>query len=81
MMTRHRCALKLLAGGIGVVAVTGTSALASAQPEPSPPVPSIIDQLVTSSPALSVNPTDDGSQSSQWGSFGMICQNFGIRCR
>jgi hypothetical protein len=70
-----------LAGGIGIVAVVETSALASAQPDPAPPVPSIIDQLVTSSPALSVNPTDDGSQSSQWGDFGMICQNFGIRCR
>jgi hypothetical protein len=81
MMTRRRCALTLLAGGIAVVAVTGTSALASAQPDPSPPVPSLIDQLVTSSPALSVNPTDDGSQSSQWGNIGMICQNFGIRCR
>ena len=80
MMTRRRCAL-LLAGVIGVVAVTGTSALASAQPDPSPPVPSLIDQLVTSSPAFSVNPTDDGSQSGEWGSFGMICQNFGIRCR
>ena len=80
-MTPRSAALKLLAGGIGVLAVTTTSAVAVAQPDPSPPVPSIIDQLVTSSPALSVNPTDDGSRSSQWGDFGMICQNFGIRCR
>ncbi len=81
MMTRHSAALKLLAGGLGAFAVTATSAVAFAQPDTSPPVPSLIDQLVTSSPALSVNPTDDGSQSSQWGGFGMICQNFGIRCR
>jgi hypothetical protein len=80
-MTRHRCALRLLAAGVGVVAVTGTSAVAFAQPDQSPPVPSLIDQLVTSSPALSVNPTDDGSESNQWGAFGMICQNFGVRCR
>lgn len=80
-MTRHRCAFKLLAGGIGVVAIAGTSGLASAQADPSPPVPSLIDQLVTLTPVLSVNPTDDGSQSSQWGDFGMICQNFGMRCR
>ncbi len=81
MMTRRRCAAAVLAGGIGVAGVTGTSASAVAQPDPSPPVPVIIDQLVTSSPVLSVNPTDDGSQSSRWGDFGMICQNFGIHCR
>lgn len=81
MMKRHNAVLKLFAGGMGVFAVAGTSAVASAQPEPSPPVPSIIDQLVSSSPVLSVNPTDDGSQPGYWGDFGMICQNFGIRCR
>lgn len=71
----------VLAGAVGLAAATGTSAPATAQPEPSPPVPSIIDQLVTSSPVLSVNPSDDGSETSRWGDFGMICQNFGIRCR
>lgn len=81
MMTRHSAVLKLPAGGIGVVAVTGTSAVAFAQPKPSPPVPSIIDQLVSSSPVLAVNPSDDGRESGHWGDFGMICMNFGIRCR
>lgn len=80
-MTGRSAARRLLAGAIGIVAVTATSALAGAQPDPSPPVPSLIDQLVSSSNALSVNPTDDGSQESRWGDFGMICQNFGIRCR
>jgi hypothetical protein len=80
-MTRNGGVLKLVAGALGAFAVTATNASAFAQPEPSPPPPSLIDQLVSSSPALSVNPTDDGSETSQWGDVGMICQNFGIRCR
>ncbi|MGZ6780447.1 MAG: hypothetical protein ACXVGO_15815, partial [Mycobacterium sp.] len=73
--------LKLLAGALGAFAVMGTNASAFAQPEPSPPLPSLIDQMVSSSSALSVNPTDDGSETSPWGGVGMFCQNFGIRCR
>jgi hypothetical protein len=80
-MTRHRYALRLAAAGLGVIAVAGTSASAFAQPDQSPPVPSLIDQLVSSSPALAVNPTDDGSQPNTSDEFGMICQNFGVRCR
>ena len=80
-MTRYSAALKLTAGALGAFAVMGTHASALAPPEPAPPLPSLIDQLVSSSSALSVNPTDDGSQSSPWGGVGMICQNFGIRCR
>ena len=79
-MTRYSAALRLLAGVLGAFAVMATNASAFAQPEP-PPVPSLIDQLVISSSALSVNPSDDGSESSGWGGVGMICQNFGIRCR
>jgi hypothetical protein len=79
-MTRYSAALRLLAAALGAFAVMATSASAFAQPEP-PPVPSLIDQLVSSSSALSVNPTDDGSASTPWGGVGMICQNFGIRCR
>lgn len=80
-MTRERCALRLVAAAIGVIAVTGTSAAAFAQPDQPPPVPSLIDQLVSSSPAFSVNPTDDGSELNPSDGFGMICQNLGVRCR
>ena len=46
-MKLHRCALRLLAGGIGVLALAWCAGVAHAQPDASPPVPSIIDQLVT----------------------------------
>ena len=81
-MKLHRCALRLLAGGIGVLALACCTGVARAQPDPSPPpVPSIIDQLVTSTPALSVDPSDEGGPSTQWGGVGMFCQNLWVRCR
>ena len=80
-MKLHRCALRLLAGGIGVLALAWCAGVAHAQPDASPPVPSIIDQLVTSTPALSVDPSDEGGRSTQWGGVGMVCQNLRVRCR
>ena len=81
-MKLHRCALRLLAGGIGVLALVCCAGVAHAQPVPTPPpVPSIIDQLVTSTPALSVDPSDEGGPSTQWGGVGMFCQNLWVRCR
>src|SRR5260370_24830311 len=66
-MKLHRCALRLLAGGIGVLALAGGTGVARAQPEPSPPpVPSIIDQLVTDTPALAVDPSAEVCPSTQW---------------
>lgn len=82
-MELHRPALRLLAGGIGLLAImAATAAPARAQPDPSPPwVPSIIDQLVTSTPALSVDPGDESDQSTPWGGVGMFCENLFVRCR
>jgi hypothetical protein len=81
-MKLKRCALSLLAGGIGVVALAGGTGVARAQPAPSPPpVPSIIDQLVTLTPALSVDPSDEGGPSTQWGGVGMFCENLFVQCR
>ena len=81
-MKLHRCAPRLLAGGIGVLALAYSTAVAHAQPDPSPPpVPSIIDQLVTLTPALSVDPSDEGRPTTQWGGVGMFCQNLWVRCR
>lgn len=80
-MTLHRSALRLLAGGVGVMAVAGGAGLAHAQPNPPPPVPSIIDQLLTTTPVLSVNPTDEGDNAARWGGVGMICQNLTVQCR
>ena len=81
-MKLHRYALRLLAGGSVVVALASGTGVAHAQPDPSPPpVPSIIDQLVTLTPALSVDPGDEGGPSTQWGGVGMFCQNLWVRCR
>jgi hypothetical protein len=80
-MTLHRSARRLLFGGLGVVALAGATGVAHAQPDPTPPpVPSIIDQLVTSTPALSVNPSDQGGPSTPWDGVGMFCQNLFVRC-
>jgi hypothetical protein len=81
-MQRHRWALRLLAGALGVLGITGGTGLAHALPDPSlPVVPSIIDQLVTSTPALSVDPSDEGGRMALSGGVGMICQNLMVRCR
>jgi hypothetical protein len=81
-MTLRRFARRLLVAGTSVLALAGGTAVAHAQPAPTPPpVPSIIDQLQTSTPALSVNPNDDGSASTQWGGVGMFCQNLFVICR
>lgn len=73
---------RLAACAFGVLGVTASSGLAQAQPDPTVPVvPSIIDQLVTSTPALSIDPRDAGAAVSRWGGVGMVCQNLNVRCR
>ncbi|OBJ37656.1 hypothetical protein A5630_00190 [Mycolicibacterium mucogenicum] len=73
---------RLAACAFGVLGVTVSSGLARAQPDPTVPVvPSIIDQLVTSTPALSIDPRDAGAAVSRWGGVGMVCQNLNVRCR
>jgi hypothetical protein len=66
-----------------------------AQPEPEPepqPPPPIIDQFITSTPILSVNPTNQGGpvrwggagrsdRPYNWGGVGMYCENPAVRCR
>ena len=81
-MRRRRWAVTLLACAMSVTGAIADAGLAHAQPDPSPPViPSIIDQLLTSTPALSVDPNDEGGPLARWGGVGMICQNLTIRCR
>ncbi len=80
-MTLRRCAARLFAGGVVVMAIACGAGVAQAQPNPPPPVPSIIDQLLTSTPVMSVNPTDEGDDSARWGGVGMFCQNLAVRCR
>ena len=81
-MKLRRAAQGLMAGGIGVIAFAAGAGVAQAQPEPSPPaVPSVIDQLLTSTPALWVDPRDEGGPSTESDAVGMVCQNLWIRCR
>jgi hypothetical protein len=79
-MRLHTFARGLLAGGISVVALLGGAGVARAEPEPAPPpVPPII-QIITSTPALSLNPTNQGGPSSGWNGSGMYCQNMFVKC-
>ena len=56
-MKLHTCARGLLAGAISVVALAGGTGVAHADSDPFlPPGPGIIDQLLTSTPALFVDP-------------------------
>jgi len=81
-MRYHRLTVRLLVCGFSAMALAGTTGVAAAQPDNNqPPGPSIIDQLVTSTPVLSVNPSDAGRSSAPWGGVGMFCQNLGVRCR
>jgi hypothetical protein len=79
-MDGRKWVLALLVGG--ALAVTTGSGLAHAQPDPSVPViPSILDQLVSSTPALVVDPSDRGGPSNYSDDVGMVCQNLTAHCR
>lgn len=80
-MKFRTCARGLLAGAISVMALVGGTGVAAAQPDPiPPPAPGIIDQLLTETPDLFVDPRDEGGPSTDWGGVGMYCQNLFIRC-
>lgn len=81
-MKRHMLARGLLAGAVSVIALAGSTGVANAEPEPIPaPVPGIIDQLLTQTPVLFVDPNNEGGQGNDWGGVGMYCQNQGVHCR
>jgi hypothetical protein len=83
-MIFHTCARGLLVGAIGFMALMGGAGVANADPDPVlPPVPGIIDQLLTQTPALFVDPSNEGegNQGNNWGGAGMYCQNPWVHCR
>ncbi len=81
-MKPHTCVRGLLAGAMSVMALAGGTGVAHADSDPFlPPGPRIIDQILTQTPALFVNPTDEGGPSVDWGGVGMYCQNLFVRCR
>jgi hypothetical protein len=80
-MKLHTCARGLLAGALSVMALAGGTGVAHAQPDPiPPPAPGIIDQLLTETPDLFVDPRDEGGPTTDWGGVGMYCQNLFVRC-
>jgi hypothetical protein len=71
----------LIAGAMSVMALAAGSGVAHADTDPfTPATPGIIDQILTETPALFVNPTDEGGPSSNWDGVGMYCQNLFVRC-
>ncbi len=72
----------LVAIVITVTALGAGTGVANADPDPfGPPSPGVIDQLDTETPALFVDPADEGGPSLNWGGVGMYCQNLFVRCR
>jgi hypothetical protein len=80
-MKLHNCARGLLAGAMSALALAASTAVANADDPFGTPAPGIIDQILTQTPALSVNPNDEGGPAVDWGGVGMYCQNLYVRCR
>jgi hypothetical protein len=80
-MKFHTCTRGLLAGAMSVLALAASTAVAQAEPDPFVPTPGIIDQILTQTPALFVDPADEGGPGSNSDGVGMYCENLFVRCR
>jgi hypothetical protein len=80
-MKHHMLALGILTGAMSVMALTGGTGVARADPDPFEPVDPVIDQVLTETPDLFVDPADEGGRSTEWGGVGMYCENMFVRCR
>jgi len=79
-MNRHMLALGILGAAISAMALTGGTGVARADPDPFEPVEPFIDQILTETPDVFVDPGDAGGRSLDWGGTGMYCQNLFVRC-
>jgi hypothetical protein len=80
-MKRRMLALGLLSGGMTVMTLAGGTGLAHADGDPfTPPAPGLIDQLLTDTPGISVDPRDEGGPSIDSNRVGMYCENMFVRC-
>ena len=71
-----------LGAAITVCGLGSAIGLPNAQAEPSPPpVPSLIDHLVTSTPVLWTDPRYTGGFRGTSDEVGMVCSNLRMRCR
>lgn len=80
-MRLRTCAWGLLAAAMSAMALAGGTGVAHADDPFVPAGPGIIDQILTQTPALFVNPNDEGGPSVDSDSVGMVCQNLFARCR
>jgi hypothetical protein len=79
-MTRHRLARGVLAGALAVLAVSGGTGVARADPEIGPAVPTV-NPTPTPIPGRTSDLPDRGGPTSNWGGSGMYCQNQLIKCQ
>ncbi|WP_156751738.1 hypothetical protein [Mycobacterium sp. E2497] len=71
----------LLAAAAAGMALTGGAGIAHADSDPAlPPGPGIINQLITSTPALAPDPADEDGPSMGSNAVGMYCENRFARC-
>jgi hypothetical protein len=80
-MKPRRIAPIVLAGAITLTAAASGAGIAHADSDPITPGPAIIDQILTETPALFVDPSDEGGPASGSDDVGMVCENLFARCR
>jgi hypothetical protein len=81
-MKTRICARGLLTAAASVLLLTIGTGVAHADEDPfMPGGSSVIDQIVTSTPGLSVDPADRGGSLVGSDSVGMACENQFVRCR
>jgi hypothetical protein len=80
-MQRRVLALGLLAGGMTAMTMAVGPGVARADDPFTPPAPGLIDQILTETPDLFVDPRDEGGQSTNSDRVGMYCENMFVRCR
>ncbi|OBG62069.1 MULTISPECIES: hypothetical protein [unclassified Mycobacterium] len=78
-MNSHPRALGLLAGAVILLALTGGTGVAHADSS-DPSGPGVLNQLITSTPALSPDPADEGGPTAGSNAVGMYCENRFARC-
>ena len=79
-MKRRSFAPILLTGAVTVMAVAISAGIADADADPFTPGPPIIDQILTQTPALLVDPSDEGGPASNSDGVGMVCENLFAHC-
>jgi hypothetical protein len=67
---------------MSVMALMGGTGVAHADTDLfAPPGPGIVDQILTQTPVLFVDPADEGNPSIGSNGVGMYCENLYARCR